>query len=165
MLQKETNPRHRKARSRRRGRRRGRNPGLSLSRPLGSLTAGFKPAALRDALPVALGAIGNFMLRRQVAKMFPVTAVGWPSYVAGLSGAGLMLMVPKHGAKLFMGAVTEELLRAINQYIMPGAIALAGLADDDDGELAGLLDYDSTADGLNMDTFLQGSNREAAFVQ
>ncbi len=123
-----------------------RNPGsVTLRRPLGALTAGFKPAALATAAPIAVGALGNFLLRKQVARFLPIQAsVGPLSYVTGLATAGLMLLVPKYGSRLFVGAVTEEALRALNEYVMKGGINLSGLLglDEDSYDEGGLDDYE-----------------------
>ena len=135
------NPRKRRHRSRSRRR----NPGgLTLRRPLGAVMSGFKPDALAKALPVAAGAFANYMARRQVAKMFPVTAVGIPSYAVGIATAGLMLLIPRHGPAMFVGGLTEELLRGFNQFVMPGAMMLSGMLSngDDDGFLS---DYEQQA--------------------
>lgn len=138
-----------------------RNPGVTLRRPLGALTAGFKPSALKDAAPIAFGALGNFLLRRKISSMLPV---GWSggiaSYGVGLATAGAMLFVPRYGSRLFLGAVTEEALRAINQYIMKGGLNLngmLGISDDDDGDIGeGTADYDTMRDYETMKDYDTG---------
>lgn len=140
----ESNPRRRRRKARshnRRGKRRGRrsNPGMSFRRPLGALTSGFKPSNLMDALPIAGGALLNFWAQGLVGSRVPMLGGGGVvSYITGLGLAGGSLLIPKVGPKMFLGGVTFQLLRGINQYLMPGALKLGELIsgynfDGDDG--------------------------------
>lgn len=103
-----------------------RNPTLSLRRPLGAVTAGFKPATLIGAAPVALGIVSGMLVRKQIARFFAPAGSGMLSYVAGLAGAGLLSMVPRFGPKLFAGAVLGEVLRFGNS-VLPSAYQIPGL--------------------------------------
>lgn len=104
-----------------------RNPTLSLRRPLGAVTAGFKPGTLIGAAPVALGVVAGMLVRKQIAKFFAPAGSGMLSYVAGLAGAGLLSMVPRFGPKLFGGAVLGEVLRFGNS-VLPSAYQIPGLS-------------------------------------
>lgn len=107
---------------RRHKKRHHRNPGgaMTLRRPMQAIAAGFKPASIVEILPMAAGAFLNYGARTAIGRKFPVTATGIPSYAVGLGGAGLMLLIPKYGPKLFAGAIVEEILRAVTQYVAPG---------------------------------------------
>lgn len=131
-----SNPKRRRKSSRRRRR----NPSMSLKRPLGALTSGFKPKSALDVLPIAGGAIANFWASGMVGsyilpkidnQMLKTVA----SYGIGIGLAGLSTLVPKYGAKLFMGGMVFQTLRVINSFL-PGDVRLSGYMDGDgDGDM------------------------------
>lgn len=127
----ESNPRKRRKSRGRRSRRR--NPSMSLRRPLGALTSGFKSDAVMGAVPIAGGIALNFLASGLVAKQFPAVSSGIPSYGVGIALAGLSGLVPKVGGKLFVGGLAFQILRLINQF-MPGAARLSGNDADIDGD-------------------------------
>ena len=143
---------------RKRSSRRHRNPGaVSLSKPIGFLGAGFKTAALSTAAPVAVGIVANYYLRSKVAAFLPASisskvSTGLGSNVLGLATGGAMLLVPKYGRQLFAGAVTGEVLRLLNTYVMKGGFNLAGLLGlsensyDDDGD--GMSDFETVREAM-----------------
>ena len=124
-------------RRRKSSRRRRRNPSMSLSRPLGALTSGFKPKSVTDVLPIAGGAILNFWASGFIGSKFPVVGSGIASYGVGIALAGLSGLVPKVGPKLFLGGMTFQALRVINQFL-PGNVRLSGLSGDDDMDSFGM---------------------------
>lgn len=146
MVALKTRRKRRSAKSHRRkanrGRRSRRNPAVTLRRPIGALTAGFKPAALTDAAMIAGGVLANYWARPKVAAMLPATFQSGPaSYLVGLTTAGAMLFVPKIGGKLFAGAVLEEVLRGIQEYVPQIKTSLLGYDDEGDIGLMGYGDY------------------------
>jgi len=121
--------RHRSSNRHRRGRGRRRNPSYARSRfsgrgIVGHLRSGFSMHAIKEALPLAGGALLNYYGSNKLAGMIPQVASGLPSYAAGIALAGLSSMIPKVGPKLFVGGMTYQALRAINQYVMPGALRI-----------------------------------------
>lgn len=99
--------------------------------------------AIKEALPLAGGALLNYYGSNKLAAMIPQVASGLPSYAAGIALAGLSSMVPKVGPKLFVGGMTYQALRAINQYVMPGALRIGeyieGIGNTGDLVSAGML--------------------------
>jgi hypothetical protein len=118
------NPRRRRSR-RRRSRGRRRNPSYASSRGVvRHLTSGFSVHEFKKALPLAGGALLNYYASNKVSAMLPMVASGLPSYAAGIALAGLSSLVPKVGPQLFLGGMTYQALRVINQYVMPGALRI-----------------------------------------
>jgi len=119
-----------------------RNPSVSLRRPLGMITAGFKPSFIKTGVIAAVGIIANRLLVSQLTKFFPSAASGPLSFVAEGLGAGILLAIPKYGTALAGGAGTALALRGLTTYVTP-SLGLRGLADDD-GEPSYLNDYETS---------------------
>jgi hypothetical protein len=134
----EMNPRRRSRKSRSR-RRRSKNPSMSLRRPLGALTSGFKPKSMGEAVPLAGGVLLNFLASSFVSSKFSMVSKGIPSYIAGIGLAGLSGLVPKYGPKLFAGGLTFQILRAINS-VLPDKVRLGEDYDSDEYNLAELIE-------------------------
>lgn len=120
-------------------RSRRRNPG-SLAHPLGAIKSKFSVGALKEALPVAGGIALNAWASGMLAPRLPaILSTGIGSYATGLALAGASGLIPKYGSRLAAGGVVFQVLRALNQYVVPGAVRigeyLAGDGDDIGGEL------------------------------
>lgn len=135
--------------NRRHKKRHRRNPG-SMTGRLKGMTAGFQPRTIKGVLPLAGGAFANFALREAISRRFPVVAKGLASYGVGLAGAGAMLLIPRVGAQMFAGAVTEEILRAVTEYALPN-IKLLGeyLTEQGMSGLGELLSPDTPTVGMD----------------
>lgn len=126
------NPR-RKRRSGRRSRGRRRNPGrtsrFSARGVFSHLKSGFTMGAVKEALPLAGGALLNYYAAEKLGEHVPQVASGLPGYAAGVALAGLSSLVPKYGPKLFVGGMVYQSLKAINEYVMPGVLKLGDLIE------------------------------------
>ncbi len=84
--------------------------------------------------------------------MLSVMPGSWQSYGLGVVSGSLLSFVPRYGADLAAGAMTGEVLRAINQYGKI-ALSLSGLADEDDAppyySMDGMNEMISPGAGLN----------------
>ena len=88
-----------------------RSLGANPASVLKSATAGFRPAAIKQALPLAVGALVNTYLTPYIASKLPGNLnTGWKRPLLGLGVAGLSLMVPRYGQSLFVGGVTGVLI-------------------------------------------------------
>lgn len=132
----ESNPRRRRRKSSKRRSRR-RNPSMSLRRPLGALTSGFKTKSVGEALPIAGGILANFLAQSFVSSRFPSVSSGIASYGVGIALAGVSGLVPKYGPKLFVGGMAFQVLRVINSFL-PDKVRLGDLETDDWGNRIGM---------------------------
>jgi len=132
----------------------------SLSHPVGAVMSGFKPKALLGVLPIGAGAFAGFWVRNKVADAIVSrggSAATWTapkslgSYAVGLGTAGLMLLIPRFGRQMFTGALTVEVLRAANDFLLPEQYKFRLLGD-----------YLESQSMSGMDEFL--TNRGAANV-
>ena len=118
----------------RKGRHRRRNPG-SLAHPIGALKSKLNVGSLKEALPVAGGIALNAYASGIVAPRLPAfLAVGPGSYVTGLVLAGAAGLIPKYGSRLAAGGVVFQVLRALNQFVIPGAVRIGEYLSGDDDE-------------------------------
>ncbi len=107
----------------------GASPGVMVSpsgtrifsvNPGGKLTAGLQPKNIIGVLPIALGAILNQHSAAFVKGYLPAEyQTGIAGTLVGVGTAGLQLMVPKYGHKLFLGALTQVVLEAAIPYLEP----------------------------------------------
>ncbi len=112
------NPRRRGRKGHRRGRRHSRNPGMTLRRPVGMLTSGFKPARLKNAGLMAGGAFLNGIISSYIVPNLPAGAAQkYGSYVIEIATAGLFNAIPKVGEAMSDGALVGVVIRAGNEFI------------------------------------------------
>lgn len=118
--------------------RRHRNPSLSLSKPVGALTAGFNFNVLKRAGVMTVGALGNTMLSGLVSAKLPSVARfggGVGDYAIGLGTAGLLsagvgMLAPAYAGDVLLGGVFEVGVRALtplfDRFVKP---MMNGLGD------------------------------------
>ncbi len=112
------NSRRRGRKGHRRGRRHSRNPGMTLKKPLGMLTAGFHAAPLKTAATMAGGAFLNGIVSSYITPHLPAGAAQkYGSYAVEIATGGLMLLIPKVGKDLATGAWVGTAIRAGNEFI------------------------------------------------
>ncbi len=108
---KKSRSRHQSRRKKNSHRRR-RNPGFAIRRPLGLITAGFKPSMLMSAGIMAAGAFLNVAVRNKIAGFIPATTSPntrkWLTHAIGLGTSGLWAIVPRFGTQLATGAAVGE---------------------------------------------------------
>ncbi len=95
----------------------------------------FKTELLPQGLQFGAGALAGLVIRTKVINRFlPSTSTGWQSYLAGFATAIPLLMVPKYGKRLAVGAVGAELIRFAMDKGGPilHGIGLGELACDND---------------------------------
>jgi len=109
------------------------------------LTAGYRPRAMKAAIPLLGGLVGNGILSRltgaMVNKQFTISdkwknpvglAVGLGT--AGVIGAVTRMAYPQYAGKVFLGAMTQVAWDAYQHYVAPAvnkALNLEGWGGDD----------------------------------
>lgn len=100
------------------------------------------PRRALGVLPTAVGALANVWIRQRLQTMLNVVPGSIQSYGLGIVSGALLTFVPRYGNDLAAGAMTGEVLRAINQYVKPG-LQLMGMGGDED------YPYSDGMDGLD----------------
>lgn len=125
----------------RRRRRTRRNPSwvpgyaINPSKVLGSFGAGFKSDVLGDALPAVGGAVLNSMLVTPMISKFIPGSIGsnyWADKIIGLLGAGVIgagvgMLSPKHAKWATIGAATQVLSKIALTYL-PASFGGSGMS-------------------------------------
>jgi len=124
---------------------------------LGNVTEGFRPNLLLNALPLAAGVLLNYKLTPMLTSRFAFMQSGVGNIAAGLATAGLTLMVPKVGVKLFAGGMVRvmlgDVIPMIKNLLVPAPVAmpkapatqmkdLPVLDSGEEAELSGLSEED-----------------------
>jgi hypothetical protein len=109
---------------RRRGRRSNPFTAFNPMRSLGSAGKGFSVSAIKEAVPLAVGAMSNVWLQEKAAGMIgPRIGMdlhsGYKNILTGTLTAGALSLVPKYGSRLFAGAMMQVAVKALLPYI-PG---------------------------------------------
>lgn len=116
----------------------GLNPGI---------TSGMKPSVILNMVPIAAGVILNYKVTPMIASRLGSLAQSKVGNVAtGLATAGLSLLIPKYGDKLFAGGVVRvvlgDIIPWIKDLISPAAPSAAG-------PLKGVWDESFGLNGMN----------------
>jgi hypothetical protein len=108
---------------------------------LGLVTAGFRARPLIDAGVMTAGALGNIFITNTIARQFPAAwspqARSAGGFIAGLGSAGLFLLIPKFGSRLFAGALAYRVSQFIAEkfpQVTQAAAGTRGMGYDDLGD-------------------------------
>lgn len=103
---------------------------------MSTVTKGFNPSTLMEALPVGAGFIGNMAASQFVSGYMPSMLQSGPgnlavsAMTAGLFGALVGLVLPRYAKSVFFGGMANVAYTAIRMYVLPAAGKLkSGIGD------------------------------------